>query len=137
MFVLDASVAAKWYIADEKNVGSEKVRDRIAAGEPAVAPQIFRWEIQNVFLVAERAGRIKSAEVAQALDDLWALPIHLDLGQNYFLAGSEGRLARTFDLTIYAAAYLDCAVARGAELITSDRLLEAAGRRAGLQTTLV
>jgi predicted nucleic acid-binding protein len=42
-------------------------------------------------------------------------------------------LAREYDLSAYDAAYLDVAVRQGAPLATLDRILETAGRSAGIK----
>lgn len=136
-FVLDASIAARWFLPDEANAQSEAILDRIADGEAAIAPDIFRLEIQNLMLAAERVGRIMPDDVDGALEALRDLPIRLEPSANRFLAGSEIALARRYDLTAYDAAYLACAERLGLELVTADGQLERASRHFGLPVTFV
>jgi hypothetical protein len=56
--ILDPSVAAKWFLADERGGPADAILDRIRSGERAVAPALFRWEIGNLLLSALRAGRM-------------------------------------------------------------------------------
>jgi len=111
--------------------------DRIAAGESAIAPDVFRLEIQNLLLSAERMGRIRSDQVDEALERLRDLPIRIENEANRFLPGSELPLARSYDLTTYDAAYIACADDLGLELVTGDAPLDRAARDFGLTTTFV
>jgi predicted nucleic acid-binding protein len=135
--ILDPSVAAKWFLADERGESADAILDRIRSGARAVAPTLFRWEIGNLLLSAVRAGRIDSDEADGALDALRDLPVYLDPEGDRFFAGSEMRLARACDLTTYDAAYLAVALRLDAELVTADGSLAKAARDLGLQTTLV
>lgn len=137
MLVLDPSVAAKWFLTDEKDAAADRVFDRIQDGESTWAPEIFRWEIQNMLLSAERSGRIESDQVEEALGILRDLPIQLEETGERFFAGPEIHFARAYDLSLYDAAYVGCAAALGGELVTADALMEHAARDLGLQTTLV
>jgi predicted nucleic acid-binding protein len=122
---------------DEASAEADAVLDRIAAGETAVAPDIFRLEIQNVLLSAERMGRIRADQVDEALERLRDLPIHIENSDDRFVSGSELALARSYDLTTYDAAYLTCADDSGLELVTADAPLDRAARDFGLTTTFV
>ncbi|HEY1427955.1 MAG TPA: type II toxin-antitoxin system VapC family toxin [Candidatus Tumulicola sp.] len=137
MFVLDASVAAKWFLPDGNNERAEAVLTRVERGEDAIAPAIFALEIQNTFLFAERHGRIASEDVEAALDALRNLPMRLVPGHDRFLPGAELALARHYLLTVYDAAYLACAADRNIELVTADGALDRAARDFGLVTTFI
>jgi hypothetical protein len=58
-------------------------------------PALFRWEMQNVLLSAERADRIDADDVGAALDSLRDLPISLEPAGECFFSGNEVRLAVT------------------------------------------
>jgi predicted nucleic acid-binding protein len=135
--VLDASVAAKWFLADERSGPADAILDRIRSGERVVAPALFRWEVSNLFLSAGRAGRIDVEETESALEALRDLPIYLDAAGERFFAGSEMRLAQACGLSAHDAAYLASALNLNAELVTADAPLAQAARDLGLQTTLV
>ena len=137
MLVLDPSVAAKWFLNDEKDAAADRVFERIQNGEASWAPEIFRWEIQNMLLSAERSGRIEPDEVEEALIVLRDLSINLEATGDRFFAGPEIHFARAYDLSLYDAAYVACAAALGGELVTADATMEHAARDLGLRTTLI
>ncbi len=137
MLVLDPSVAAKWFLSDEKDDGADRIFDRMQDGESSWAPEIFRWEIQNMLLSAERSGRIEPDDVEEALTALRDLPINLEATGDRFFAGSEIHFARAYDLSLYDAAYVACAAGLSGELVTADATMEHAARDLGLRTTLI
>lgn len=129
--MLDASVAAKWFLFDERDRFAALVLDRVAV-DGAVVPALFRWELENVLLSAERAGRIDPNDVDAALETLRDLPIEVDSPGTRFFAGGEVRLARYYDLTPYDSAYLALAATRRLPLATFDDRLAYAARDLGL-----
>jgi predicted nucleic acid-binding protein len=137
MLILDPSVAAKWFIGGEASEAAEVILDRIAAGEIACAPALFRWEIENLLLSAQRAGRIDGADADRALDALRDLPVRFEEPGDRFFAGAEMHLAQAYDLSAYDAAYLAAAANLDAELVTADAPLDRAARDLGLRTVLI
>ena len=75
--VVDVSVAAKWFLSDERSGFANSILEQIAR-EGAYVPALFIWEIQNVLLSAERAVRVTSNEVDEALEALESLPIFVE-----------------------------------------------------------
>jgi predicted nucleic acid-binding protein len=129
--VVDVSVAAKWFVPDERSHAADALLDRILE-EGAYVPALFRWEMQNVLLGAERANRIDPDDVDAALDSLRDLPIALESAGERFFSGNEVRLARHYDLTPYDAAYLCLAASRNIPLATTDEALAYAARDLGV-----
>jgi predicted nucleic acid-binding protein len=129
--VLDVSVAVKWFLTDEHDRFADWVLDRTLRGG-AYVPALFRWEIQNVLLVAERAERITPSEVDDALEALRDMPIVVDPPGDRIFSGSEVQLARHYDLTPYDAAYLALAANRHSPLATTDAALIYAARDLGI-----
>ena len=126
-FVLDASVAACWAFDDEDHPKAAEALDRLR-NEEAHAPSLWRLEVYNVLLVNERRGRISEADARLYLASLRRLPIRLDFEP----AEAELlRLARTYGLSAYDAAYLELAVRLGQPLATLDRHLAEAASSAG------
>lgn len=117
--VLDVSVAAKWFLRDEKDDGAGALLAQVAS-DGAHVPALFRWEIQSVLLGAERASRIDSDDVDAALDALRDLPIVVEAPGERVFSGSELHLARHYGLTPYDAAYLALAAGRRLPLATFD-----------------
>src|SRR5690242_8098180 len=71
--VLDASVAAKWYLTDEQFVAESRVLfDRFVDGSPAlVAPLHIQYEVPNAIIVAARRQppRLSEQEALAAIRD--------------------------------------------------------------------
>jgi len=129
--VLDVSVAAKWFLRDERDEVAVALLEQVAAGG-AYVPALFRWEIQNVLLGAERASRIEPDDVEAALDALRDLPITVESPGERIFSGSELQLARHYDLTAYDAAYLALAAGRRLPLATLDASLMHAASDLGI-----
>jgi predicted nucleic acid-binding protein len=130
-FVLDVSIAAKWFFPDERSRLADDLLDRVLF-EGAYAPALFRWEIENVLLGAERADRIEPNDVDEALDLLRNLPIRIEPPGERFFSGNEVQLARHYNLTPYDAAYLSLAASHSLPLATADDALAYAARDLGI-----
>lgn len=131
VLVVDASVAAKWFIPQEHSRFADSVLDTVLV-EHGCVPALFRWEIQNLLLAAERADRLTAQDVDDAMETLRDLPITVDRVHERLFVGNELRLARHYDLTAYDAAYLALALHHGAVLATSDAELCRAAKDLGL-----
>ena len=123
-YVLDASLAAAWFLPDEASDAADRLLGDALADAPVV-PSLFRHELRNLLLVAERRGRLAAADVDEALIRLAALPIAVrDGGDDRQVVN----LARKYALTAYDAAYLELALREGAPLATLDKRLAEAAR---------
>jgi len=89
---------------------------------------LFRLEVCNVVLVNERRGRISEVDGKAFLRSLARLPIQLDFEP---VEPELLRLARTFGLSAYDAAYLELALRLDLPLATLDDRLARAGVAAG------
>lgn len=127
-FVVDASVAAAWYLPDERAPGPTRLLERLRE-EWAVAPGLFWFEIRNILLVNERRARITEEATTDALDDLERLSIRPDGEPGW---RSVVALTRRRRLTVYDAAYLELAIRQTLPLATLDRELAAAARAEGV-----
>jgi predicted nucleic acid-binding protein len=123
-FVLDASVAASWFLqeVDHPHVGLawEMVR-----AEPATVPTIWWYEIRNLLLMAERRKRLSSADAETAWQKLRLLRIEMDT-----IPDEQRSLgfARRHTLSFYDAAYLELAQRLGYPLATRDHALARAAK---------
>ena len=127
-FVIDASLAASWFLPDEASPATDELLDRLV-DEEAAAPSLFRHEMRNLMLVAHRRGRLSREKLDDVLTGLALLPIH-DYG-----SGDDARvvaLATKHGLTAYDAAYLALALERQMPLATLDRALATAARSQGV-----
>ena len=123
--VLDASVAAKWFLprageplADE----ALALLRQYANGEiEFMVPDLFWVEFGNVLWKAVRTRRIPEKAATQALIDMldYSLPTLGGRG----LAEDALAIAVSTGRTVYDALYLALAVQRGSTFITADERL--------------
>lgn len=131
MLVIDASIALTWCFEDEVTEATEAI-GTLVDSEGAVVPDLWRLEVANALLLAERRGRLKRSNMEQRLELLVALPITID-GDTASRAWTDTLLlARAERLTLYDAAYLELAIRRDVALATLDRDLRRAARKMGV-----
>jgi predicted nucleic acid-binding protein len=133
LIVIDVSAALSWLFADERDDVSAAML-KCVVGTPTLVPALWRWEMQNALLMAERRGRIAVEDTGRILQELEALGIEVDSPQG--LDACAGlTLARNFSLTAYDAAYLELAIRRNAKLMTRDGPLAQAAEQMGILWT--
>jgi predicted nucleic acid-binding protein len=128
-FVLDASVAGPWALADEPSEAANRIAAKLLI-EEAIVPPLWWYEVRNLLVVCERRGRIKKSDSDYFLARLDRYPIRIDpeIAKDETLV-----LARKHQLTIYDAAYLELAIRSSVSLATLDRALEAAAIAEGVE----
>ena len=94
------------------------------------APALFAFEIANALAKEVRAGSVTAAIAFERLRALLDLPLELVPGEALAEAALESAL--DLGLTAYDAAYVVLAEAHEALLVTADRRLAEAYRRAEL-----
>lgn len=129
--VINSSVALTWCFDDEATPETDALFERVR-DEGAVVPGLWRLEVGNVLLQAERRGRIDGGDVKARLDLIGDLPISVDEETGLRAWREILVLARGERLTVYDAAYLELAVRRRLPLFTLDRELAAAALRCGV-----
>lgn len=132
-FVLDCSVAVAWLFDDEATVETDALLDRLKDDE-AYVPALWRLELGNVLVQAERRGRISAAQAAAHVDRVEHLPIVTDDDTERRAFSEILLLARAHSLTTYDAAYLELAMRRDVELATLDSALVHAARSVDVAT---
>jgi predicted nucleic acid-binding protein len=132
-FVLDASVTLAWIFADESTALTNDLRQQLGSGSKAFVPPLWRWEIGNVLMAAERKNRITAAFASQHLSFLGMLPILIDAPCIEEAWSVSLLLARKHALTVYDAAYLGLSVRRGLPLASLDNPLREAAMKEGVQ----
>ena len=121
--VIDASVALKWFLRDEKyGDRAMGLLDRFVRGElDLVAPSLMVYEIINALVIAQRKGRIDEERVLASISGF------IDLGITFVdVTGLEARVlhfCRVYDRTAYDASYLAVAEQGSLVLITGDERL--------------
>jgi predicted nucleic acid-binding protein len=126
-FVVDASVAACWILADESHPVADAALARLD-DDAIVAPSLWWFETRNLVSVNERRGRLDATTSAEARRLLANYPVAFDteIDEEALM-----RLARRRRLTVYDAAYLELALRKEIPLATLDRALAEAARAEG------
>jgi predicted nucleic acid-binding protein len=132
-FVLDASLALAWFIDRPVAPYATRVQRLLLGGDRAVVPPLWRLEIANGFVVAERRGILTASDTAQILQNFQiVLTQAIEDSQQSFSLERLIATARQFRLTAYDAEYLDTARIEQLPLATLDQRLEAAAASAGV-----
>ncbi|MDQ3700045.1 MAG: type II toxin-antitoxin system VapC family toxin [Chloroflexota bacterium] len=122
-FVVDASVAVKWYLPDEEyREQANYLLARLSSGRTILAaPVLIRYEVPAVLIRAARRGRLSQDAARQAIQQF--LQTGITTYHTPELITDAAPLAASHDLTLYDAAYLALARALTVPLITVDRQL--------------
>jgi predicted nucleic acid-binding protein len=131
VLIIDASVAAQWFIVETDRRYAAAVLDEVER-RGAIVPALFLWEMQSVLLKAERRNVVTPNEVDEALDLLRRLPILIESVQSSLGRSNEVVLSRHYGLAPYDAAYLALALRRRGMLATDDTKLTAAAADLGI-----
>jgi len=126
-WVVDASVAVKWFV-DE--VRSAEARAVLASGQPIIAPDLIIPETCNTAWKKVRRGDIPPGQ-GEAM--VRALPLLFDrIAPTAPLSGRAMELAQRFDHPAYDCFYLALAESESAVLVTDDDRLIRLGKQARL-----
>ena len=133
-FVLDASVTLAWLIDRSIPPYAARVKQLLLSGDRAIVPPLWRLEIANAFLVAERRGLLTPSDTMQILQAFDA-GVARAIEESLHALPMRGVMttARQFQLTAYDAEYLDTARIQQLPLATLDRQLEKAALQSGVQ----
>jgi predicted nucleic acid-binding protein len=127
--VIDASVAAAWFLADEIGDYASGVLAEMQRGSPVFVPSLWPLEMASVLINAARRKRIDKRHRDAALESIARLPVTIcagpTLGDLSILQGYADR----HQLTAYDAEYLRVAKDLKLPLATQDGNLVAAARR--------
>ena len=133
-FVLDASVALRWFLDRSAPPYAERVKQFVLKGSRAVVPGLWHLEMANGLAVAERRSLLAAADVDRALIDIEQFSLQaLDVDSAVVSARQSLTTARAFRLSAYDAVYLDLARRERLPLATLDRHLRAAAVGAGVE----
>ncbi|MGH8751196.1 MAG: type II toxin-antitoxin system VapC family toxin [Burkholderiales bacterium] len=128
-FVVDCSVAARWYLPDEATAYTDRILERLRV-EPAHVPALWISEFANVFLKLERQRKLARGLTKTIFQEARNLMLvadrqPVDPEALYNLAGKHG-------LSVYDATYLELALRLKTPLATSDGGLARVARRVNL-----
>jgi predicted nucleic acid-binding protein len=127
-FVVDASVAAAWFLPDEQHDAADRLMGELRS-TVGLVPALFWFETRNLFLVAERRGRLRPGEALLLMTQLRGLSLE-DTG-----SGGDALvldLAARHALSGYDASYIALARLQDLPLATGDRKMAAAARSEGI-----
>ena len=127
--VVDCSITLAWFLEDERSKFTDQILGAIDLGE-YWAPSVWRLEMLNGLMMAERRKRIDRARRIESVDQVARLNVRLDPTLPNMTA--VGALAERHGLTAYDAAYLELAVRQRFGLVTQDRELVRAADAEGL-----
>lgn len=130
-FILDASVTVAWYYRDE----TDPYADAIARRFPdvrAIVPSVWPLEVANAMLIGERRKRDAVATIPQFVSHLSALSISVDEQIFVRVFGDVQAVARTHNLSVYDASYLELAIRSSLPLATLDSRVRAAATAVGV-----
>ncbi|MGO8816618.1 MAG: type II toxin-antitoxin system VapC family toxin [Terriglobia bacterium] len=125
LFVVDASVAAKWFLPPSgEPLADEALRllDGYAQGRLRFAvPDLFWAECANILWKAVRQGRWTRSAAEEAVLALQARSFPTT--PSFELLDDAFSIATTFDRTVYDSMYVALAVRLKADLVTADERL--------------
>ena len=124
-YVLDAGVAAKWFLPAASETLSDEA-DRLLRGYTKaevgfLVPDLFFPELANILWKAGRARRCDAATADAALSKTLNRGFHTV--PSVTLVQDALQLARTFDRTAYDCIYIALAIQTNTQLITADEKL--------------
>lgn len=122
--VVDASVAVKWHLRDERYAAEASIllRRFVGGGLQLHAPAFIRYEVAQSLIRASRDRRIAADVVAVELESFLALGIHSSHDADDLVASAQ-RIAEHTGASVYDAMYLAHAEALDIDLVTSDEQL--------------
>ena len=125
LLVVDASVAAKWYLKEELSEEAARVIEAGARGEARLlAPVLLAAELGNVLWQRHRREELSVEEIRDVWAAFEAAPLALVEMERLMPASLE--VAVGYGCTVYDALYVALAeayAADGAVLVTADRRL--------------
>ena len=130
LLVLDASVAASWYIPNQSTAAATAL---LAAEPEAVwlAPFCFVHEVANLLLKQEKRGTMREDVVERMLDELVGIRVKVQPAPDDRETRSAIRVARRHAVSILEGFYLHLELEAGLELATRDGPLITAAIREG------
>ena len=132
-FVLDASVALRWFLDDPVPSYANRVKQLFLKGARAVVPAPWHLEMSNGLVVAERRSILTTADVDQAIVDIEQIVAQaVDTDSMVVPVRQSLTTARAFRLSAYDSVYLDLARRVKLPLATLDDQLRAAAGQAGV-----
>jgi predicted nucleic acid-binding protein len=136
-FVLDASVALRWFLDDPVPEYAARIKRMFLDGHRALVPLVWNLEIANVLANSARKGVVPHEDLDDHLLQIEDLLVrHIESQPEGISIRRAFTTARAFGLTAYDAAYLDLAQSEKLPLSTLDAQLRKAAKQAGVELIL-
>lgn len=134
-FVLDNSVAMRWFFGDGKPQELAYAGHVLDAMKDtnALVPVTWGLEVSNVIARAEAKGLVTEARSEAFLELLQGVDIDVDAATFSHALSDTLQLARRYRLSAYDASYLELALREGLPLATLDEDLQKASKKAGVK----
>ncbi|HET9200303.1 MAG TPA: type II toxin-antitoxin system VapC family toxin [Dehalococcoidia bacterium] len=117
LFVVDASVAAKWLVQEQF---SEQANLLVRLEHRLIAPDLLLLEVASVLTKKVRRGELTEREARDRKEDTRE---RVGLVPSAVLSGDAFELALRFQRGFYDALYLALAINSDCQLVTADRRL--------------
>ena len=129
-YVLDASVAAKWFVRDPSEELAEHadrlLSEYVQARADLIVPDLFWPEVGSVLSKAARQGRLSMKSASRAVAQLLAQALESVSSRELLEPAFE--IATPFGCSVYDCVYVALAFESDRALITADkRLVNAMG----------
>jgi predicted nucleic acid-binding protein len=123
LFIVDASVVAKWYLPDEilKDTAQNILDDYAQAKINIAMPQLTLIELINTLIMSYRRNRANKIIVDNSVNSFLSLGINLK--ETNHLSTNILNYCYKYNCTAYDATYLALAESLNCKLITADKKL--------------
>ncbi|MEZ4523331.1 MAG: type II toxin-antitoxin system VapC family toxin [Thermomicrobiales bacterium] len=122
-YVLDTSIAVKWYLPDEDHgQEADTLLTQFLTGQvDLIAPSHINYEMSNVMWTAVRRGRVPEELARDALVEFLSLPIDRVGGERLALEGFD--VGRSYGCAAYDGLYLALASRLAIPFLHADNRL--------------
>ncbi len=124
----------RWCFESATHPFADSVLNRLATGDTAIVPVLWFYEASAVLSRAQNTGTLAASKAAEFITELKSLNIAADDAGVERVFTDVHRLALSYRLTSYDAAYLELAIRLNLPLATLDDELVRAARAAGVAT---
>jgi predicted nucleic acid-binding protein len=132
VYVLDSSFVASVILPDENNHHAEKMFMQLTNNNEKQVPNLFWYEMANIFMSLIRRKRYAYDEVMQLIPVFSSIQLKVDYENGPDYTQKLLRLCSDYNLSSYDAAYLELAKRNNATLCTLDQGLRAAAKKHGV-----
>ncbi|MCL2025411.1 MAG: type II toxin-antitoxin system VapC family toxin [Leptospirales bacterium] len=132
-YVYDASFIGSIIIPDEKNIRTEKAYASVGEDESIFVPQLFWYEISNLFKNLLRRKRYRMDDIVEFYQSLAAIRLINDNESGIGYSKKLLYFCNDYDLSSYDASYLELAERKNATLCTFDEYLITAAKKSGVR----